>query len=119
VRTTTAAFSRLSAISSHNGAYRASLVPPAHAADRSGSAEWTVEVQTNNGAPVDGATLALESWMPDDDHVIATRPRVTANLGGGRYRVDGIELDRRGWWNIKLQIVAAGGTDSLAFNLVR
>ena len=116
---TRAVFSRLSAIPSHNGAYRASLVPSAHTAGSFSSATWTVEVRTANDAPVEGAALSVESWMPDDNLVPATRPRVTESLGGGQYRVEGLELGRRGWWNVRLQISARYGTDSLAFNLVR
>jgi hypothetical protein len=56
--------------------------------------------------------------MPDADG-ITRYPRVTQALGRGRYRVEGLRIDRAGWWNIKLQISAAGTTDSLAFNLVR
>jgi hypothetical protein len=110
---TTAAFARLSAIPSHNGIYRASL---ARSVD---PGVWTVNVQTTAGTAVGGATLALERWMPDDERLAPTRLRVTQNLGGGRYRVEGLRFDRRGWWNVKLQVSAPNGTDSLAFNLVR
>lgn len=109
----TAALSRLSAIPSHNGTYRASLVRSLD------SRMWTVLVQTPTGTPVGDATLALESWMPDDSTVAATRPHVTGYLGDGRYRVEGLRFDRRGWWNVRLQVSAPNGTDSLAFNLVR
>jgi len=109
----TAALSRLSAIPSHNGTYQASLVRSRD------SREWTVQVQTATSRMVDDATLALESWMPDDESVPATHPRVTQYLGNGRYRVEGLRFDRRGWWNVKLQVSAPNGTDSLAFNLVR
>jgi len=33
----------------------------------------------------------------------------------GHYRVDGLRFDRRGWWNVRLNIAVPGGTDSLAF----
>ncbi len=118
-RATAAAFSRLADIPSHNGVYRASLVASSNAADRFDSPVWTVKVETAAGAPVEDVALALESWMPDDDAVPATHPRVTRYLGDGRYRVEGLRLDRRGWWNVRLQIARPNNTDSLAFNLVR
>ena len=118
-RATMAEFSRLADVPSHNGAYRASLVPSSDAAGQLESRVWTIAVETAIGAPVVDATLALEIWMPDDDAVHATRLRVTGYLGDGRYRVEGVRFDRRGWWNVRLQIAAPGGTDSLAFNLVR
>ena len=116
---TPAAFSRLSGIPSHNGVYRASLLPSSDPAGRLDSTAWTVEVETTDGTAVDDATLALESWMPEDDRVSAVRPRVTRNIGDGRYQVEGLRLDRRGWWNVRLQVARPGATDSLAFNLVR
>src|SRR5215217_1972992 len=105
------AFSRLTNIPSHNGVYRASMIASANG-------PWTIEVQTATGMPVPSASLALDGWMPDEERGIAMRPRVT-ELAHGRYRVDGLRLDRHGWWNVKLAISAAAGTDSLAFNLVR
>jgi len=118
-RRTTTAFARLSSIPSHNGVYQASLVAPPDPTASFGARVWTVEVRTAAGAEVADATLALESWMPEDDRVLATRPRVTGYLGDGRYRVEGLRFDRQGWWNVRLEIAAPGGTDSLAFNLVR
>jgi hypothetical protein len=99
--------------------YRASLVPSSDPADRSRSTTWTVKVETAAGTPVGDATLALESWMPEDDRVAAVRPRVTRYVGDGRYHVEGIRFNRRGWWNVRLQVARRGATDSLAFNLVR
>ena len=78
----------------------------------------TVEVRTAADAPVEGALLALESWMPDNENVSVARPRAIAELGRGFYRVEGIRFDSRGWWNVRLRISTPGVTDSLAFNLV-
>jgi hypothetical protein len=114
-----ATFSRLSDIPSHNGAYRASMILARHDVSRNRATSWTVEVRTASGAPVGDAALSLESWMPDDDRVGTVWPRVTSYVGDGRYRIEGLRFDRHGWWNVRLQISAAGGTDSLAFNLIR
>jgi hypothetical protein len=57
--------------------------------------------------------------MPDDAGGVFTHARVTGYLGQGRYRVDGLRFDRRGWWNVKLEIASSSGTDSLAFNVIR
>ena len=118
VSTAPVVVARLSDIPSHGGLYRASVVPSPSPIERTRPLAWTVVVRTAAGAPVEGASLALESWMPDDKSAVPPRPRATAALGGGRYRVEGLRFDRAGWWNVKLQISAAAGTDSLAFNLV-
>ena len=108
---------RLSGIPSHDGLYRASMLPSPDPTERNRPLAWTVVVRTAAGAPVDGAALTLESWMPDDTTVVAPRPWA-AELGGGRYRVEGLAFDRPGWWNVRLRISGAAGTDSLAFNLI-
>ena len=108
----------LSDVPSHNRVYRASMVPSPDRIERNRPLTWTVEVRTAAGASVERATLSLESWMPDDESARVARPRATEELGGGRYRVGGIRFDHGGWWNVRLQISAAGVTDSLAFNLV-
>lgn len=119
-RETPLVFPRLSNIPSHNGLYRASLIPQAaDAYDATGSRSWVLDVERANGIPVEDATLTLETWMPDDDRTPATRPRVTGYLGDGRYRVEGVRIDGPGWWNVRLAISASTGTDSLAFNVVR
>jgi hypothetical protein len=104
-------FSKLSNVPSHNGVYRASMTA-------STNSQWTIEIETASGTRVPNASLALESWMPDEERFVAVHPRVS-ELAEGRYRVDGLRLDRPGWWNVKLAISTASGIDSLAFNLVR
>ena len=87
---------RLADIPSHDGLYRASMVPAPDAIEGSRPLAWTVAVRTAAGAPVVGAALALESWMPDDTTVAAPRPWATTELDGGRYRVEGLRFDRSG-----------------------
>lgn len=112
-----ALYSRLSAVPSHHDMYQASLIPLGSARGDAGA--WMVEVRTPAGAPVENATLVLESWMPDDDDAPATPARVTGYLGDGRYRVEALKLGIGGWRNVRLDIVASAGRDSLAFNIVR
>lgn len=98
-------------IPSHNGVYRASMTPSDGA--------WTVHVRTASGAVVDSASIALEGWMPDDSSVRPVRAPEVEARGGGDYRVTKMELERAGWWNVKVRIATARGTDSLAFNFIR
>lgn len=109
---------RFADVPSHGGLYRASLVPApgALAVGREVGAE--LEVRSAEGAAVEGATLALESWLPDFDRDGAAQPRVVRELGRGRYAVEGLRFDQPGWWNVKLAVSASAGTDSLAFNVV-
>lgn len=97
-------------IPSHNGVYRASM--------SLSDGGWTIEIRTTDGALVDRAAIVVEGWMPDNGSVLPVRADVAAR-GGGEYRVAGMRLEHAGWWNVRVQIAAAGGTDSLAFNFVR
>ncbi|HJQ54630.1 MAG TPA: FixH family protein [Gemmatimonadaceae bacterium] len=115
--TTIPSIALVSHIPSHNHAYTASISPRSGVIGLNQQRDWMVEVRAFSGMPVGGATLTLKCWMPDDPEAGTSLPKVT-EIGGGRYRVEGMRFDRRGWWNLKLRISGAAGTDSLAFNLV-
>jgi len=111
-----ATFTRLENIPSHNDRFRASLVPSS--APRVGQpTDWSLIIATADGTPVSGAAISLDSWMPDDE-ASGTRTYTTREIGRGRYRVNGLRVDRAGWWNVRLGVTAQGVADSLAFNLV-
>lgn len=78
---------------------------------------WTVSVTTPDGQPVEHAALSIDGGMPQHGHGLPTEPRVTEELGGGRYRIDGMKFNMPGWWTITLEISGAAGTDSATFNL--
>ena len=115
--TSPATFSRIADVPSHNARYVASLVPSSTPPRLGQPLEWTLVVRTADGVSQEHASLAVESWMPDDS-ASGSRSYATRELGAGRYRVDGLRFDRPGWWNVRLRVSAAGATDSLAFNLV-
>lgn len=108
----------LSDIPSHNGSYRASIIGLPEPIELGRSLALTVEIRTAADAPVEGAVLALESWMPDDETVSVARSGAIQEVGGGLYRVEGLRFASRGWWNLRVQISTARLTDSLAFNVV-
>ncbi len=56
--------------------------------------------------------------MPAHDHGMPTRPRVTADLGEGRYRLDGMRFHMNGDWEIVLEILADGRRDTVVIKLV-
>jgi hypothetical protein len=79
---------------------------------------WTVEITTADGTPVEHARIAIEGGMPQHGHGLPTRPQVTAELGEGRYLVEGMKFNMPGWWTIELEVEGPAGTDSATFNLV-
>jgi hypothetical protein len=73
--------------------------------------DWTVVLEDPSGKPIDGATLSVKPSMPDHGHGSPTLTQI-APLGGGRYKVTGINLAMRGVWLIP--IVASGPVNDQA-----
>lgn len=78
---------------------------------------WTLVV-TRDGEPVENADITVSGGMPEHDHGMPTRPRITADLGGGRYRLDGMRFHMNGEWEIALEIKADGSRDTVVITLV-
>jgi hypothetical protein len=78
---------------------------------------WTVGVTTPDGTPLEHAELSIDGGMPQHGHGLPTEPQVTEELGGGRYKVEGMKFNMSGWWTIRLEVTGPAGTDSATFNL--
>ena len=76
-----------------------------------------VAITDASGAPVDNATIQIDGGMPQHGHGLPTRPRVTRALGSGLYEIEGVRFNMGGWWEFKLAISTASGSDIVTFNL--
>jgi hypothetical protein len=76
-----------------------------------------VTVVDANGQAVDEARIVVDGGMPQHGHGLPTRPRVTRNVGSGVYEIEGVRFNMGGWWEFKLSIASASGTDVVTFNL--
>ena len=65
---------------------------------------WILHVETAAGKPVEGAAIEVDGGMPVHDHGLPTRPRVTEELGGGDYRLDGVRFHMSGYWEMVISI---------------
>lgn len=79
---------------------------------------WEVQLRTPAGEPAFGASIDVGGGMPQHGHGFPTRPRMTKELGDGRYLIEGMKFSMSGWWEIKLKISAAAGADDVTFNTV-
>ena len=79
--------------------------------------EWVLHIDTAGGVPVEGALLTVDGDMPAHGHGMPTMPRVTADLGGGDYRVEGMSFQMGGYWVIDIAVTAAGQSDVIHFGL--
>lgn len=74
---------------------------------------WTLHIENPAGEAITAAKIDVDGGMPEHDHGLATRPRVTAELGNGDYRLDGLRFHMRGNWELQFTIVANGKTDTV------
>lgn len=76
-----------------------------------------VVVRDTDGRAIDEAQIAIDGGMPQHGHGLPTRPRVTRALGDGAYDIEGVRFNMGGWWEFRLAITGAHGTDTVTFNL--
>lgn len=100
-----------------HGLYIGTLVPATAPVPVGTIQSWTVAVTTPDGKPVEGADLSIDGGMPQHGHGLPTEPRFTEDLGGGRYKVEGVKFNMPGWWTLTLTVSSMAGTDSATFNL--
>jgi hypothetical protein len=78
---------------------------------------WTVEITTPDGRPVEQASLSIDGSMPQHGHGLPTTPQVTEHLGDGRYRIEGMKFNMPGWWTLTIGVEGPAGSDQTTFNL--
>lgn len=103
---------------SNGGLYMVSIEPEAGEIAQGSLHAWIVTLKTPDGKPVDGAKITVGGGMPAHNHGLPTDPEMTAELGDGRYRVDGVKFSMSGRWELRFAIEAAPGSDRATFYLV-
>lgn len=78
---------------------------------------WRIHIETAAGEPVTGAVVTASGGMPLHDHGLPTRPRVTAEIGDGDYRLEGMRFHMAGLWQITLLITAGNIKDTVVISL--
>jgi hypothetical protein len=100
------------------GSYRVSYEPRRGPIAVNQIHAWTIHVETADGQPVEGATIAVDGDMPQHGHGLPTEPQVTQDLGGGDYLVEGLKFHMPGWWVVDYTIAVDGQADTVRFNLL-
>lgn len=99
------------------GTYIVAIAPEAEPLQQGPLHAWVLTLTTPDGKAVEGATIGMDGGMPQHGHGLPTSPAVSAYLGEGRYRVDGVRFNMAGWWELKFAIDAAAGKDNVVFNV--
>ncbi len=76
----------------------------------------TILVAGQDGKGIAGLQIGVDGGMPQHGHGLPTKPRVTQDLGDGRYQVQGLKFNMGGWWELKF-IIAGAANDTVVFNL--
>lgn len=79
---------------------------------------WVAEITTPDGTAVGQAKIEIDGGMPQHGHGLPTEPKVSAELGGGRYQIDGMKFNMPGWWVVNFEVNGPAGPDTVSFNLV-
>ncbi|MFT7771625.1 FixH family protein [Roseateles sp.] len=102
---------------SADGRFVVEMIPPGQGPAIGQIHSWTVKLAGSDGSPVSGARIAVDGGMPQHGHGLPTKPRVTRELASGSYLIEGMKFSMTGWWNLRLDIDAAGARDKAVFNL--
>lgn len=78
---------------------------------------WTLFIEDAEGNPLVGAQLSMTGGMPIHNHGLPTDPRMTRELGDGRYLFEGVRFHMNGAWELTLTIVANGSRDIVVIPL--
>lgn len=78
---------------------------------------WVLHVEDNKGVPVTNALIIVNGGMPEHDHGLPTQPRVTKNLGGGNYLLEGMRFHMGGLWHVTVTIHHKNKNDQVMFDL--
>jgi hypothetical protein len=74
---------------------------------------WILHVETAAGMEVEGAIIDVDGGMPEHDHGLPTKPRITTELGGGDYKLEGMRFHMNGYWEIVVNITTDSGTSKI------
>jgi len=97
--------------------YTATIEAPAQPLKPRRMMKLQVSIRDAAGNPVDNAQIEVDGGMPQHGHGLPTKPRVTRSLGDGRYEIDGLRFNMGGWWELRLAVTSAAGSDRVTFNL--
>jgi len=102
---------------SDSGRLAGHLEPESGAVELNYFQTWVLELRESGGAAVLGAAIAIAGGMPSHGHGLPTQPQVTEELGGGRYRIEGVKLNMGGAWVIEVFVETSALRDRLRFDL--
>ena len=78
---------------------------------------WILHVESAACDAVEVACIKVDGGMPAHINGLPTRPRVTAELGGGDYRLDGVRFHMSGYWEMVISIESDASEGTVVVSL--
>jgi hypothetical protein len=78
---------------------------------------WILHVENDAGLEVEGAIIDVDGGMPEHDHGLPTKPRITEELGGGDYKLEGMRFHMSGRWVVVVSITTDNGASTVTIPL--
>ena len=78
---------------------------------------WILHIENESGAVVEGAIIDVTGGMPEHNHGLPTKPRITQELGGGDYKLEGMRFHMSGYWEIVVNITTETGKSTVIIAL--
>lgn len=98
---------------SQDARYRIAVRPRDAATPRGELHEWIVRVERTDGEPARLHHVQFDGGMPAHGHGFVTTPRVTRDLGGGEFLVEGVKFHMAGDWELRVTWIGPEGTDGV------
>ena len=79
--------------------------------------DWIVHIENDEGLKIEGAIVDVEGGMPKHNHGLPTKPLITAELGSGDYKLEGMRFHMSGYWEIVISITTDNGSSKVMIPL--
>lgn len=99
------------------GHYRIRARPAASPVTLHQMHDWIVGIELTGPSSEVPTALRFDGGMPAHGHGFVTRPRVTRNLGGGEFLVEGVKFHMPGAWVLQITVVGRTGSDRVTLPL--
>lgn len=99
----------LAAVAAGENSLRVTYSTPAGPPEINQMHSWILHLESADGEPVENARIDVIGGMPEHDHGLPTKPRVTEELGDGNYRLGGMRFHMSGYWEIKVTVTTEEG----------
>jgi hypothetical protein len=99
---------------SRGGHYRIDVRPADSPVTLGEMHDWVVHLERTDAAPARPSIVRFDGGMPSHGHGFVTAPRVTRDLGGGKFLVEGVKFHMAGAWEIRVTLTNAEGGDQVS-----